>query len=229
MITACRQSSLGWQFKLITQPPFNAALCCTFLQTYASTALSMTSSILIILSHLLLHMFMSLIVMIYFWMHSHIVSCPIDISQESYNETMLNFQFPMVYGLGIVLTSHKALPNWSTPFCMALTEYVCDTSQQSTMQLSNWLIFRLHPEEDYSLMEQGFYTCDQDSHPFLQHLHTNFLKQLAWGQNQGNQSEYWPTLTGSKHQWLTIKKMSLSNLCLWPHCPIQWSQGHKAY
>jgi hypothetical protein len=69
----------------------------------------------------------------------HIVPCPGDPSQNSYNETVPNFQFPMVYGLGIVSTSHETLPNGSTGFCVALTEYVRDVSQQSTVQYVNYV------------------------------------------------------------------------------------------
>ena len=62
-----------------------------------------------------------------------IVPCPGDPSQDSYDNTVLNFQFPMVYGLGIVSTPHETLPNGSTAFSMALTEYVRDMNQQSNV------------------------------------------------------------------------------------------------
>jgi hypothetical protein len=67
----------------------------------------------------------------------HIVPCPGDPSHESYDDTVPNFQFPMVYGLGIVSTPHETLPNGSTAFSVALTEYVRDTNQQSNIQFVN--------------------------------------------------------------------------------------------
>ena len=64
----------------------------------------------------------------------HIIPCPRDPSQDSYDETVLNFQFPIIYRLGIVSSLPETLPNGSTAFCMTLTEYVHDASQQSTIQ-----------------------------------------------------------------------------------------------
>jgi hypothetical protein len=63
----------------------------------------------------------------------HIVPHPGDPSQDSYDDTVPNFQFPMVYGLGIVLTPHKTLPNSSTAFSVALTKYIHDMNQQSNV------------------------------------------------------------------------------------------------
>ena len=62
-----------------------------------------------------------------------IIPCPGDPSNDSYNETVPNFQFPMVYGLGIVSSVHETLPNGSTVFPVTLTEYVRDMSQQSNV------------------------------------------------------------------------------------------------
>jgi hypothetical protein len=62
-----------------------------------------------------------------------IVPCPGDPSNDSYDETVPNFQFPMVYGLGVVSSVHETLPNGSTVFPVTLTEYVRDTSQQSNV------------------------------------------------------------------------------------------------
>ena len=62
-----------------------------------------------------------------------IVPCPGDPSQDSYNDTVPNFQFPMVYGLGIVLTLHKALPNSSTAFLVVLTKYIHNMNQKSNI------------------------------------------------------------------------------------------------
>jgi hypothetical protein len=64
----------------------------------------------------------------------HIVPCPGDPSDDSYDDTVPNFQFPMVYGLGIVSSPHETFPNGSAAFSVALTEYVRDTGQQSTVQ-----------------------------------------------------------------------------------------------
>ena len=64
----------------------------------------------------------------------HIIPCPGDPSQDSYDETVRNFQFPMVCGLGIVLSSPETLTNGSTTFCVTVTEYVHDVSHQSTIQ-----------------------------------------------------------------------------------------------
>ena len=66
-----------------------------------------------------------------------IVPCPGDPSQDSYDDTVPNFQFPMVYGLGIVSTPHETLPNGSTAFSVALTEYVRDMNQQSNVLYVN--------------------------------------------------------------------------------------------
>ena len=59
----------------------------------------------------------------------HIVPCPSDPLLDSYDDAVPNFQFPMVYGLGIVLTPHKTLPNGFIAFSVTLTEYVHDTNQ----------------------------------------------------------------------------------------------------
>jgi len=64
----------------------------------------------------------------------HIVPCPSDPLSDSYNDAVPNFQFPMVYGLGIVSSPHETFPNGSTAFSVALSEYVRDASQQSTVQ-----------------------------------------------------------------------------------------------
>ena len=40
-----------------------------------------------------------------------IIPCPGDPSSDSYNETVANFQFLMVYGLGVVFSMHETLPN----------------------------------------------------------------------------------------------------------------------
>ena len=64
----------------------------------------------------------------------HIIPCPSDPSHDLYDETVPNFQFPMVYGLGIVSSAPKTLPNVSTAFYMSLTEYVRDANQQSTIR-----------------------------------------------------------------------------------------------
>ena len=66
-----------------------------------------------------------------------IVPCPGDPSQDSYDDTVPNFQFPMVYGLGIVSTPHETLPNGSTAFSVVLTEYVRDMNQQSNVLYVN--------------------------------------------------------------------------------------------
>ena len=63
-----------------------------------------------------------------------IVPCPGDPSLESYDDTVPNFQFPMVYGLGVVSTPHETLQNGSTVFSVTLTEYVRDANQQSNVQ-----------------------------------------------------------------------------------------------
>ena len=64
----------------------------------------------------------------------HIVPCPGNPSDDSYDDTVPDFQFPMVYGLGVVSSPHESLPNGSTAFSVALTEYVRDANQQSTVQ-----------------------------------------------------------------------------------------------
>lgn len=64
----------------------------------------------------------------------HIIPCPGDPSQDSYDETVPNFQFPMVCGLGVVSSSPETLTNGSTAFCVTLTEYVRDASHQSTIR-----------------------------------------------------------------------------------------------
>jgi hypothetical protein len=53
-----------------------------------------------------------------------IVPFPGDPSHDSYDDAVPNFQFPMVYGLGIVLSPHETLHNGYTAFSVALTEYV---------------------------------------------------------------------------------------------------------
>ena len=74
----------------------------------------------------------------------HIIPCPDDPSQDLYNETVLNFQFPMVYGLSIVSSAPETLPNASTAFYVSLTEYVRDANQQSTIwyvkYISNYVL-----------------------------------------------------------------------------------------
>jgi hypothetical protein len=64
----------------------------------------------------------------------HIVPCPGNPSDDSYDDSVPDFQFPMVYGLGVVSSPHESLPNGSTAFSVALTEYVRDANQQSTVQ-----------------------------------------------------------------------------------------------
>ena len=64
----------------------------------------------------------------------HIIPCPGDPSQDLYDETVLNFQFPMVYGLSIVSSAPETLPNVSTAFYVSLSEYVRDANQQSTIR-----------------------------------------------------------------------------------------------
>ena len=71
----------------------------------------------------------------------HIVPCPGDPSLDSYDDTVPDFQFPIVYGLGIVSSPHETLPNRSTGFSIALTEYVCNANQQSNVQ---YVIFALY-------------------------------------------------------------------------------------
>jgi len=63
-----------------------------------------------------------------------IVPFPGDPLHDSYDNAVPNFQFPMVYGLGIVSSPHETLHNGSTAFSVALTEYVCDANQQSHVQ-----------------------------------------------------------------------------------------------
>jgi hypothetical protein len=63
-----------------------------------------------------------------------IVPCPGDPSHDLYDENVPNFQFPMVYGLGIVSSPHETLSNGSCAFSVALTEYVRDANQQSNVQ-----------------------------------------------------------------------------------------------
>jgi len=63
-----------------------------------------------------------------------IVPLPGDPSHDSYDDAVPNFQFPMVYGLGIVLSPPETLHNGSTAFSVALTEYVRDANQQSHLQ-----------------------------------------------------------------------------------------------
>jgi hypothetical protein len=63
-----------------------------------------------------------------------IVPFPSDPLHDSYDDAVPNFQFPMVYGLGIVSSPHETLHNGSTAFSMVLTEYVHDANQQSHVQ-----------------------------------------------------------------------------------------------
>ena len=64
----------------------------------------------------------------------YIVPCPGNPSEDSYDDTVPDFQFPMVYGLGVVSSVHENLPDGSTAFSVTLTEYVRNTNQQSTVQ-----------------------------------------------------------------------------------------------
>jgi hypothetical protein len=64
----------------------------------------------------------------------YIIPCPGNPSEDSYDDTVPDFQFPMVYGLGVVSSVHENLPDGSTAFSVTLTEYVRDTNQQSTVQ-----------------------------------------------------------------------------------------------
>ena len=63
-----------------------------------------------------------------------IVPCPGDPPLDSYDDMVPNLQFLMVYGLGIVSSPHETLPNGSTAFSVALTEYVHNANQQSNVQ-----------------------------------------------------------------------------------------------
>jgi hypothetical protein len=63
-----------------------------------------------------------------------IVPFPGDPSHDSYDDAVPNFQFPMVYGLGIVSSPHETLQNGSTAFSVVLTEYVRDVNQQSNVR-----------------------------------------------------------------------------------------------
>ena len=65
-----------------------------------------------------------------------IVPFPGDPSHDSYDEAVPNFQFPMVYGLGIVLSPHETLQNGSTAFSVSLMEYVCDANQLSNVDVA---------------------------------------------------------------------------------------------
>ena len=60
-----------------------------------------------------------------------IVPCPGDPSHEYYEETVPNFQFPMIYRLGVVSSLPEMLPNNSTAFSVTLTEYVHNSNQRS--------------------------------------------------------------------------------------------------
>ena len=71
----------------------------------------------------------------------HIVPCLGDPSLDSYDDTVPDFQFPMVYGLGIVSIPHETLPNRSTGFSVALMEYVHDANQQSNVL---YIVFALY-------------------------------------------------------------------------------------
>ena len=64
----------------------------------------------------------------------HIVPCPGNPLDDSYNDSVPYFQFSMVYRLGVVSSPHESLPNRSMAFSVALTEYVHDANQQSTVQ-----------------------------------------------------------------------------------------------
>jgi len=66
-----------------------------------------------------------------------IVPCPGNPSHNSYDDAVPNFRFPMVYGLGIVSRPHETLPDGSTAFTVALTEYVRDANRQSSVQCVN--------------------------------------------------------------------------------------------
>lgn len=70
-----------------------------------------------------------------------IVPCPGDPSLDSYDDTVPDFQFPLVYGLGVVSSPHETLPNGSTGFSVALTEYVRDANQQSNVR---YVVFALY-------------------------------------------------------------------------------------
>ena len=55
-------------------------------------------------------------------------------SDNSYNDSVPNFQFPMVYRLSVVLSPHESSPNGSTAFSVALTKYGRDENQRLTVQ-----------------------------------------------------------------------------------------------
>ena len=154
LAAACRPLGLELQpghGMPIIQQLFSAFLCHMCLLTYIFTALWMIFSTPIIPLLLLSLKSMSLNLVTSFWMQSVLSHAWVIHPWTHMMTRCLIFNSPMVYGLGVISTPHETLPNGSTGFSVALTEYVCDANQQSNVQ---YIVFAL-----YSHVTKSSHSC----------------------------------------------------------------------
>jgi hypothetical protein len=73
---------------------------------------------------------------------SHVAPCPGDVNDDAYENRIPDFPHPFVLALGHVSGRHSHLPNGGRIFPVAVSEYIKDAVQLSTVAFVGFVAVR---------------------------------------------------------------------------------------